>query len=359
MQHNATLTFKADKVIISAVGANVLEEQPLSAALSAELLTLLDAGVEPPSSSAQQTAIAQLLPQQAGTLSADNKYIGIENSTLLDVATQQKLKASTARASKPRVHPETRPSKPLQAVVVPERVESVAASQHSTNLLLGKKIGPFRFTPKQPSQQSGGRYGGWEASCPFHRKNFKSGCRKWFPVCGPTLKDKQECAAAALDWCAAAHQFDRQWLHLAYQVDYATAVPAPIARRLPIFSEEVTGTRCIPDSELDKKPRSGAARSEAALQSGLGMVAAPQSGLVAVPQAGLVAVPQSGVGMVAAPQSTGMVAAAPQANKRKTCKSTQSSVATKRRKQTNKHQTAVRGRVLCVAWVFYVCCNQF
>ena len=36
--------------------------------------------------------------------------------------------------------------------------------------VLGKTVGPFRFTSKQHYYKSGGQYGGWEAACPFHKK---------------------------------------------------------------------------------------------------------------------------------------------------------------------------------------------
>ena len=43
-----------------------------------------------------------------------------------------------------------------------------------------KKKGRMGLTlrPKQP-HSGGGPYGGWEAECPFHCNNQKSGCRKW------------------------------------------------------------------------------------------------------------------------------------------------------------------------------------
>ena len=173
-----------------------------------------------------------------------------DNQSLLEAAIQQKLRAMAGAASKPRQHPEKRPDKGAPAM------EDGGSAPHTRDII-GRTVGPFRFTAKQPSQKSGGRFGGWEVFCPFHRKNYKSGCRKWFGLCGPTLKDKQECAAAALEWCAAAHQFDRQWLHLAYQVDYAAAAPASVTRRLPIFMEDAPTERCIPDSELQKETKAG------------------------------------------------------------------------------------------------------
>lgn len=152
------------------------------------------------------------------------------------------------RASKPRIHTGTSTRELLGATETQPESTDVPMKG-----IIGRKIGPFRFTPKQPHQKSGGKFGGWEVDCPYHRKNFKSGCRKWFGIAGPSLQDKQEAAAAALVWCAAARQFDRQFLHLAYQVDYKTAPPVAVSRTLPIFHEDAPEARPTPDSELFTK----------------------------------------------------------------------------------------------------------
>lgn len=148
------------------------------------------------------------------------------------------------------------PAQALQTEAISDDVtleELSRRSQCMTPLgdIIARAMGPFRFTPKQITQKSGGKYGGWEVACPFHRKNRTSGCRKWFGLCGPTLRDKQECVAAALEWCAAARQFSRQWQHIAYQVDYKAAAPVEVTRKNSIFSEKPPAKRCTPDSELD------------------------------------------------------------------------------------------------------------
>jgi hypothetical protein len=189
---------------------------------------------------------------RAGSASKSLPACSVDEQSLLEAAraatTPSKTLARIRNAvSKPRA------SKTIQKVEsesheLPTQAEEVPAEAKD---IIGRKIGPFRFTPKQASQASGGRYGGWEVQCPFHRKNLKSGCRKWFGVCGPAMKDKQECVAAALEWCAAARRFSRQWMHLGFQVDYKTAAAAAITRQNPIFLEDLPVQRCKPDSELD------------------------------------------------------------------------------------------------------------
>ena len=178
----------------------------------------------------------------------------VDEKTLLEAARAATTPGQTSGRNRNAVS-KPRASKATQRVEREARELSTHAEEEEPATeakdIIGRKIGPFRFTPKQAAQASGGRYGGWEVQCPFHRKNFKSGCRKWFGVCGPTMKDKQECAAAALEWCAAARRFNRQWMHLGFQVDYKAAAAAAITRQNPIFSEDFPVQRCRPDSELD------------------------------------------------------------------------------------------------------------
>jgi hypothetical protein len=130
-------------------------------------------------------------------------------------------------------------------------IEAVAA-QEGLEKIIGRRIGPFRFTPKQSFHKSGGKHGGWEVFCPFHAKNYKSGCRKWFPILGPALRDKQVAANAALAWCAAASTVDKHCLHLAYPIDYDTAPLAAVTRALPIFQTDTSSIHVIPDSEMTR-----------------------------------------------------------------------------------------------------------
>ena len=116
--------------------------------------------------------------------------------------------------------------------------------------VLGKTVGPFRFTSKQHYYKSGGQYGGWEAACPFHKKNDKTSCRKWFGIAGPERTDRKAAAAAAMLWCSRARQFERQRLHIAFQPDFASAPDAGLTRLLPIFKEARPGN-CASDEDLD------------------------------------------------------------------------------------------------------------
>jgi hypothetical protein len=150
------------------------------------------------------------------------------------------------RVAKTRTHTAGRAA--VDTIAVPT-VEP-ATTQEGLDRIIGRRMGPFRFTPKQSFHKSGGKHGGWEVFCPFHAKNYKSGCRKWFPILGPALCDKQAAANAALAWCAAASTVNKHCLHLAYPIDYDAAPPAAVTRALPIFQSGPPSTRPIPDSEM-------------------------------------------------------------------------------------------------------------
>ena len=61
--------------------------------------------------------------------------------------------------------------------------------------------GPFRLTPKQPDLRHGRRFGGFEASCPFHRKNNSTGCKKYLSLRSNDIAERQSCLRALKYWC--------------------------------------------------------------------------------------------------------------------------------------------------------------
>ena len=168
-----------------------------------------------------------------------------DDVTLAQAAANSTKKLRTART---RTHAAGRAAASVDGT--PALTAEVTSAQEVLDVIMGRRIGPFRFTPKQSFHKSGGKYGGWEVFCPFLAKNLKSGCRKWFPILGPALRDKQVAANAALAWCAAASTVNKHCLHLAYPIDYHAAPPAAVTRALPIFQTDAPSARPIPDSEM-------------------------------------------------------------------------------------------------------------
>jgi len=91
--------------------------------------------------------------------------------------------------------------------------------------------GIFRVTPKHPG--SANKYGGWEATCPYHRRNDLTGCKKYIAV--PSAADGARDAAlrAVIFWCSRAASFDRQWKHLGFHPTVSDAPPWPVLESLP------------------------------------------------------------------------------------------------------------------------------
>lgn len=78
--------------------------------------------------------------------------------------------------------------------------------------LRGGKWGVFGITPKQAGQ--GGKWGGYQARCPFHAKNPMTGCKRFFRLDGPTKDDTSKTLRLMMQWCIDARGFQRQRVHL-------------------------------------------------------------------------------------------------------------------------------------------------
>ena len=75
-------------------------------------------------------------------------------------------------------------------------------------LLKRGRWGVFRITPRPDL----GEFGAYQASCPFHARSEKTGCKKHISILGPTPKDSKLALRRACLWCAKAPSFSRQRL---------------------------------------------------------------------------------------------------------------------------------------------------
>ena len=62
------------------------------------------------------------------------------------------------------------------------------------------------------------QYGAIEASCPWHRKNDKTGCKKLFKLNDPSAEARSASILLAKYWCSLARSAERQWEHV-FNVD--------------------------------------------------------------------------------------------------------------------------------------------
>ena len=99
------------------------------------------------------------------------------------------------------------PVEPVEAVV--ENIEGVA---HSLGMKMSNKSwGVFRFTAIPPGRRA--KFGAYQASCPFHKLNAKTGCVKTNNFVGPTYNDRKQSLTQLMYWCGRAREFNRQWKH--------------------------------------------------------------------------------------------------------------------------------------------------
>lgn len=128
--------------------------------------------------------------------------------------------------------------------------------------------GVFKIRPKHGRNQGGGSglYGGWEASCPFHKKSRTTpACRKFISITGPTLADRHHTLRMLLSWCVVARNYSRQRDHLhAFLPTPPPTTQALRALRIDAGPDEPART----DDELDEMDR--AARAEGGRASGPG-----------------------------------------------------------------------------------------
>ena len=77
------------------------------------------------------------------------------------------------------------------------------------------KWGAFSFSLKQPRAVAGGsKFGGYECLCPFHRKNDKTNCKKFFSLEGPGQQAQEKALLLARHWAVQATKFQTQASHL-------------------------------------------------------------------------------------------------------------------------------------------------
>ena len=109
-----------------------------------------------------------------------------------------------------------------------------------------QEFGCFTVTP----EASGGKHGGFRVRCPWHRKNAKTDCKRWFRVKGPELSDKIMTARCIMSWCNDAFLFGRQRNHRIHDPDPETVPELDFLKAGKITEIPVRGD-VIDDDTLD------------------------------------------------------------------------------------------------------------
>jgi hypothetical protein len=156
---------------------------------------------------------------------------------------------------------------PLEAGPAPEETEQDGALQE---LLNNRNWGAFRITARNVGQCGAGRYGGYQATCPFHKLSDKSGCKRWFAIKGPTVADKHFAAKKLMMWCCSALSYDRQRDHLRCDIDMneCPSLETLLADRIPMAYRPEPGS-IKTDAELDALAEAPAAAAAIAVATSL------------------------------------------------------------------------------------------
>ena len=130
-------------------------------------------------------------------------------------------------------------------------------------LLSSSRWGVFRITPKQPKSKGGGTYGGYEGTCPFHKKNELTSCKKFCGIRGPEESDRDLAFRQVLYWCCQARDFSRQRDHLRATLHPTPAMPILISRRI----DDPPAGEVKNDDELDAEDEAAVRRANRAAGS--------------------------------------------------------------------------------------------
>ena len=109
-----------------------------------------------------------------------------------------------------------RPAAPMPSSLAPppaKRPRPDAAGRGTGTFVMPKKWGCFTISYKGP-EQHGGRFGGMQASCPFHARNRRTGCKKWFGFKEDSDTHKWRMLDELKYWCVQARDHDLQWNHI-------------------------------------------------------------------------------------------------------------------------------------------------
>ena len=109
--------------------------------------------------------------------------------------------------------------------------QEVAAAR---DMLSSSRFGCFAITPKQPGSKGGGMCGGFEGSCKHHKKNDRTGCKKYISIKGPTQADRDAAFDQILFWCTLAPEHNRQRWHLRAELEPAPARAVLLAKRIDV-----------------------------------------------------------------------------------------------------------------------------
>ena len=159
--------------------------------LSGTAGSLVGASVEAVEESAQQSGCTAIVPMR---MISDGSDFDSRLPHGLDALPEARASSSSTRAQRDDL---------LDDSLLP-----------GARLYITRHFGCFRITPKRPKVGDTNRFGGYEASCPFHAKSKRTGCKKFCPLAGPGPEDHAAVLLKLKWWCVQATEHAKQYEHV-------------------------------------------------------------------------------------------------------------------------------------------------
>ncbi|CAE7524520.1 unnamed protein product [Symbiodinium sp. CCMP2456] len=158
---------------------------------------------------------------------------------------------------------------------VPERhAERERVVRSVPNMLHSSRFGCFSLIPKQPGSAGTGPFGGFQGSCPYHKKSSKTGCKKFVSIKGPRPEDKDLAMREILFWCTQARSCRLQREHLCVPLKPTPAMEVLLARVI----EDPPSAPVLTDEDLDRRDGRANQPKRAAKRAAKSKAAARESG---------------------------------------------------------------------------------
>ena len=191
--------------------------------------------------------------------SVDCAEAAVEVDDLQDVHAH----ASEAHAEEVQEEPVSVPPDVDHHVAEPASADaSDVGSPEQIIAALREPFGPFRFTYKRPQKHVGRGFGGVQVTCPFHRKNSQTGCKKFLGLRNASTQELDAAVRAVKGWALSYDLYSRQRDHLHHVCSADMAPDASISAAVLLLADVEVPHVSKTDVELDRE--AGAAASSSA-----------------------------------------------------------------------------------------------
>eukprot|EP00971_Amphidinium_carterae_P351659 6492213-Amphidinium_carterae.3 len=163
---------------------------------------------------------------------------GAEKSSSSSISSNSSTRSSSSSSSSKRK------KKPARATATP-------ATSYQKFWTGGTFGDVFKLTPKQGGTPGGGVFGGYEAECPFHRKNETTGCKKWSACRDASQQARKDSLVRLHLWCLAHSTCTLQREHVALPLQQDVSSVDLAAIRSALKAEMKPSSKALSDRQKD------------------------------------------------------------------------------------------------------------